>query len=195
MHVIVVECKIIVFTEWGNYSHQYMLEPILLSDIQPLLPSSLTSHSLQCGQTLDHENSRLCTFCIKQVWQSEYHTSIQTMLYLWSHFFSQSQSSTQPNLNTFSSHNHNMQSQLWDSWVKFLNIKSCYTWKHYTLGPIGHIIHPTHATSQSRVTQVGSLQGHCKGVAINWKIAVFHAQRPLSPSIGSVSLASEISPF
>ena len=71
---------------------------------------------------------------------------------------------------------------------------------------------PTHATSQSRATQMGSGPGHNKGVTIDQTIAICRARRPpphvpqshnpchqqikaLSPTIAGASRALEISPI
>ena len=100
---------------------QYMLEPIPLFAIQTIVSMRLSSHALSC------ETWRwLCTFCPKQVWESEYHTLIQcyTFDHIWlcfPHIFNQTQS-----LHNFSC-SYNAHSQLWYSSIMFLNIKSRYS--------------------------------------------------------------------
>ena len=73
--------KTIFFTERGNRTHRYMLEPIPLFTIRWITASMrLSSHALRCETgrwgTSD-ESGRLCTLCPKQVQESEYHNLIQ----------------------------------------------------------------------------------------------------------------------
>ena len=72
--------KTIFFKEWGSRSHRYTLEPIPIFAIQTIASMRLSSHTLRCEMgrwgTSD-ESGRLCTFCPKQVRESEYHTLIQ----------------------------------------------------------------------------------------------------------------------
>ena len=72
--------KTIFFAEWGNRTHQYMLEPIPLSAIRTIASMRPSSHALRCETgrwgTSD-ESGRLCTLCHKQVRGSKYDTFIQ----------------------------------------------------------------------------------------------------------------------
>ena len=72
--------KTIFFSERGNRTHPYMLEPIPLSAIRTIASIRLSSHSLRCEMGrwgTGEESHRLCTLCPKQVRESEYHTLLE----------------------------------------------------------------------------------------------------------------------
>ena len=60
--------------ERGNCTHQYMLEPILLSSTRIIASVQLSSHALRCEsghRGTSDESGRLCTHCLKQVREYE----------------------------------------------------------------------------------------------------------------------------
>ena len=126
--------KTIFFTERGNRTHRYMLEPIPLSAIRTTASMRLSSHALRCETgrwgTSD-ESGRLCTLCPKQVREFEYHTLIwynALPLNIFDHAFHISSTESNPCMNF--SHNHSVHSRLQHSLVKFLNIESRYSLSH-----------------------------------------------------------------
>ena len=125
-------CKWGFFVERGSHMHQYMLEPIPFSIIRAITSMWPSSHALCCETghwgTSD-DSDRLCTLCIKQVWESEYHTLIQFSAF--DHIrLSFHASSTKLNSCINLSHNHNVHSWLQHSLVKFLNVESRHSLSH-----------------------------------------------------------------
>ena len=96
LHTLYYTCrapnyKTIFFTERGNRTHRYMLEPIPLSAIWTIA-SGLGSHALWCEMgswgTSD-KSGRLCTLFPKQVRESEYHWhNALLLIIIWQFFYS-----------------------------------------------------------------------------------------------------------
>ena len=118
--------KTIFFAEWENRTHRYMLEIIPLSAIRPIASRWHSSHTLRFEMGRwgrSDEFGRLCTLCLKQVWEFECHTLIQCWAF--DHIFDNvfHTSLTKPNSCMNFSHNHNVPSWLQHSSVKFLNMR------------------------------------------------------------------------
>lgn len=72
--------KSLYFSERGNRTHPYILEPIPLSAIRTIASIRLSSHSLRCETGrwgTGEESQRLCTLCPRQVRETEFHTLLE----------------------------------------------------------------------------------------------------------------------
>ena len=72
--------KSIFFSQRGERTHSYMLEPIPLSAIRTIASIRLSSHSLRCETGrwgTGEESHRLCTLCPNRVQESEAHTLLE----------------------------------------------------------------------------------------------------------------------
>ena len=117
--------KTIFFTEWGNCTHWYMLQPITLSTIRTIASMRLSSHAL---------GHRWWVFDYARFAQNKFEIMSITLRYnalpmiIFDDAFHTS--STKPNPCMNLSHNHNVHSRLQHSSVKFLNIESRHSLSH-----------------------------------------------------------------